>query len=248
MAWFLENSWLCISTISFAMHSSMATCGLCSGIGKISPRRHKVQGSTLPGSLQPFFAAFACRGFGRHFSLITAVKLVPALVSLGSTLPPSSPMPPCVGNTSYPVFHRQGSSVKSNSKQNFWFFQNVIVGQLGSCPCHPRLLHQRLLHRGAHLGARALWSSDGGRTKVRGCSFTPSNEPTLFLTFQKWQFIMAVSWNVILQHVADTICLKIYLMQKTCFDIWFGLTNRHFQHQQYGNAPMSELLQYIAQL
>ena len=45
--------------------------------------------NTLPGSLQPFFVAFACASFaegGRHFSLITAVKLVPALVSLGSTL------------------------------------------------------------------------------------------------------------------------------------------------------------------
>ena len=46
------------------------------------------------------------------------------------------------------------------------------------------------------------------------------------------------SWSDMLLHVASIIFwIQIYLMQKPCFDLWLGLTDKHFQHPQFPNYP-----------
>ena len=89
---------------------------------------------------------------------------------------------------------------------NMWseissFLQNDIVGRMGSCPDHPCLLHQRLLHRGDHLGAWLLRSSDGGWTKVGASCHSPSTGSTCP------HYLFAIAIGVCLKGAIKKQCL-----------------------------------------
>ena len=79
---------MCIA-IAHLNHWMVSSCTICAGVQSVQSG-HQL-GATKVKHCQGrccccfFFAAFAC---GLHFSLITAVNLASALVSLGSALPP----------------------------------------------------------------------------------------------------------------------------------------------------------------
>ena len=107
------------------MHSS-AVCAVESVKSRHRGIRSKVQ--HCQGRCSLFFAACACASCaagGRHFSLITAVKLVPALVSLSCPL-----LPPCLGSLPPQSHIDRPPVVKSGPKK--YISQSFRMSSLGS--------------------------------------------------------------------------------------------------------------------